>query len=390
MATQAHGAPVPSIWRAVAGFLLSGFLFALLGAILPAWEIQQPFGFITVGNYFLSLSAGVIASGEVAPRLQRKRGWQFLLVFACVMACVALLYLSVTPPPAPAWMRMAGILVIGLAMGILNTALFHGISINYQRDPAGTVNSGGIFYGLGCLAAALLVGATFYVPSILTLAAIVPAAFVGIYANIAMPATGESHQPTIRQAFRDFRRTGPVLFALLLFFQFGNEWSIAGWLPLYVIHQLGESPKTAIALLALYWLSLLTGRAAAVSALPRLPHGKLLVGSVLAAMFGFLVLAFTNNVFGATVGILTIGAGFASIYPLVAEKIGRRFPYYNPGLFSGIFSFGLIGGMLAPATLGYAAAEWGIGMVALLPALGTVMVFILLPLIWLESKVTGR
>ena len=43
-----------------------------------------------------------------------------------------------------------------------------------------------------------------------------------------------------------------------------------------------------------------------------------------------------------------IGAGFATIYPLVAEKIGHRFTYYHPGLFNGIFSFAMVGAMLAP------------------------------------------
>ena len=372
------------------GFLLSGYLYALLGAILPAWEMQQPFDFQTVGNYFLSLSLGVIASSQVAPAVQRRGGPAFILVFACMLACGALVFLSLVPPPAPAGLRMLGLLAVGLATGTLNTALFHAISRNYQSDPAGTVNMGGIFYEFGCLAAALLVSATFYVPSILTFVAIVPGAFAGIYANFAMPLPEQAGRPTPRQALRDLRSTGAVLFALLLFFQFGNEWSIAGWLPLFVIHRLGESPKTALLLLAFYWMSLLVGRTVAVSALPRLPHGKLLGGSVLSAMFGCLVLAMTDNLFGAASGILLIGAGFASIYPLVAEKIGRRFPHYNPGLFNGIFSFALMGGILAPASLGYAAQQWGIGAVMWLPALGTSMVFLLLLLIWLEAKVTGR
>ena len=34
-----------------------------------------------------------------------------------------------------------------------------------------------------------------------------------------------------------FRSPGAVLFALLLFIQFGNEWSIAGWLPLFLIRR---------------------------------------------------------------------------------------------------------------------------------------------------------
>jgi FHS family glucose/mannose:H+ symporter-like MFS transporter len=381
---------VPATWKAVVGFLLSGYLFALLGAILPAWELQQPFDFDTVGNYFLSLSLGVIVSSQVAPLLQRRGRPAFLLVFACVLACVALLFLSLVPPPAPAGLRMLGLVAIGMATGTLNTALFHAISRNYRNDPAGTVNTGGIFYGFGCLAAALLVAATFYVRSILTFVAIVPGAFAGIYANFAMPLPEHAGRPTPRQALRDLRSTGAILFALLLFFQFGNEWSIAGWLPLFVIHHLGKSPKSAILLLAFYWMSLLVGRTLAVSALPRLPHGKLLSASVLSAMFGCLILAMTNNMFGAGSGILLIGAGFASIYPLVAEKIGRRFPHDNPGLFNGIFSFALMGGMLAPASLGYAADQWGIRAVMWLPALGTSMVFVLLLLIWLEAKVTGR
>ena len=85
-----------------------------------------------------------------------------------------------------------------------------------------------------------------------------------------------------------------------------------------------------------------------------------------------------------------IGAGYASIYPLVAEAIGRRFPYYHPGFFNGIFSLALVGGLLAPATLGYAASQWGVGVVIGIPLIGTITVIALLLSIWLESKITGR
>ena len=160
---------------------------------------------------------------------------------------------------------------------------------------------------------------------------------------------------------RDFRSLGAVLFALLLFFQFGNEWSIAGWLPLFLIRRLGMSPTGALSVAGPLLAALLVGRVVAVAILPNVRHGRLLGGSVVAALFGCLLLDLTNNQFGAGTGVLLLGAGFASIYPLVAEKIGRRFPYYHPVFFSGIFSFALFGGLIAPATLGYAAAVWGIG-----------------------------
>jgi MFS transporter, FHS family, glucose/mannose:H+ symporter len=204
--------------------------------------------------------------------------------------------------------------------------------------------------------------------------------------NLRPPPT----YPGLREALKDFRSAGAILFALVLFFQFGNEWSIAGWLPLFLARRLGLSPTASLMTLALYWLFLLAGRLAAVELLPHVRHGRLLLGSVASALFGCLILYFTQTGFGAASGVFFMGAGFVSIYPLVAEAIGRRFPYYHPGFFSGIFSLAVVGGLLAPATLGYAAQAWGVGVLIAIPLIGTSMVMILMPLIWLEAKVTGR
>jgi fucose permease len=389
-------APAPAAGSALAGFLLSGFLFALLGAVLPAWGYHRdPPEFVTIGNYFLSLAVGVIGSVWLSARILSRQSLRFLLVFACALGCAGLLSLALVTPLAHWLWRVPGLVAIGLAVGLLNSGLFHAIAADYSRETARTVGLGGIYYGLGSLAVTLLVAGTFYaytVPWILILMAIAPGLFIGLYGRTAPAPTTSVVQPDIRQVFRDFRSLGAVLFALLLFFQFGNEWSIAGWLPLFLVRRLGMSPPASLWMLALYWAALLVGRVAAVPILPKVRHSRLLTGSVLAALFGCLLLAraSTDNRSGVVAGVLLLGAGFASIFPLVAEKIGHRFPYYHPVFFSGIFSFALFGGLIAPATLGYAAAAWGIGVVAALPLLGTCMVFALLLLIWLEAKVTGR
>jgi fucose permease len=220
---------------------------------------------------------------------------------------------------------------------------------------------------------------------------LVPAAFAVVYSRAAYSVPAEGAQPTFRQALRDFRSFGAVLFALLLFVQSGNEWSIAGWLPLFLMRRVeGMTPKGALFLLGLYWFFLMTGRIVAVAILPRVRHTRLLIGSVLTATFGCVLLFSTNNAFGAGMAIFFLGAGYASIYPLVAEAIGRRFPYYHPGFFNGIFSVALVGGLVAPASLGYAASQWGVGVVIGIPLVGMFLVMVLLVLIWLESKVTGR
>jgi FHS family glucose/mannose:H+ symporter-like MFS transporter len=380
--------------QALAGFLLSGFLLALLGAILPAWGYHRdPADFTAVGNYFLSLAFGIAVASALARKILVRRGLSFLLVFACALAAAALIYLATVSPPLSEWWRAAGLLVLGIAAGLLNVSLFHAISPSYQGEAAATVNRGGIWYGLGCLTATLLVAGTFYaysVPTILVFMAVIPTAFAVLYARTSHSTPLAAVQPQWQQVLKDFRSPGAVLFALLLFFQFGNEWSIAGWLPLFLIRRVGLSPKGALLVLSLYWLFLMTGRLGAVAILPRVRHGRLLIGSVLSALFGCLILYSTKNWFGAANGAFFLGAGYASIYPLVAEAIGRRFPYYHPGFFNGIFSVALLGGLLAPATLGYAAEGLGVGVVILIPLLGTLVVMALLLSIWLESKVTGR
>ena len=371
---------------ALPGFLLSGFLFALLGALLPAWGYHLAERISGAAMYFVFLGLGVIAA-------TRARSNSLSLLAGCIIACIALVGLSFVPPPAPEAWRFAGWAAIGSSVGLLNTGLFEAIRPLYQDDPAATLTTGGIYFGLGCLVSALLVAGTFYlysVGTILLLGAAIPATFAVLYwrrsPSIPVPAAPES---PVRSVLKDFMSPGAVMFALLLFFQSGNEWTIAGWLPIFLIRRLGISPESAIWMLAIYWLALLVGRIATVYLLPVVRHGRLLFGSAGAALAGCLLLAFTDNKLGAITGILLVGGGFAAIYPLVSEKIGRRFPYYHPGLFQGIFALALAGGMLAPWTVGLLADSAGLWVVMGLPALGTLMVVILLLLIWLESKVTG-
>jgi fucose permease len=195
-----------------------------------------------------------------------------------------------------------------------------------------------------------------------------------------------AHAPSPHAVLAELRSPGAVLFSLVLFFQFGNEWAVAGWLPLFLSQRLGISPATSLGMLALYWFSLLIGRIVAQWMMSRVKHTRMLIVSVLSAMFGCMILILTDNRFGATAGVLLLGGSFAPIYPLVVERIGHRFPSYHPGFYNGLFSFAIAAGMLAPCALGFFASLWGIWVVMGLPLVGSVMVFLLLTLVWLEAR----
>jgi fucose permease len=376
----------------LAGFFLTGLVLAFPGAVILAWGFHLKCDFLTVGNLFLSMNAGMLASIAPGYALLSRRGIRFMLALSAIAACVGFFYLALLPPAPSPWWRMSGIFLLGFASGCMSITVFHSISPVYASNAAAALNLAGGFFGLGSLLTALLVAGSFYiysVPSILVLLGLIPGFAAGLFLKSGFAAIPMPRQPSLRESIQDFKTPAAVLMAILLFFQFGNEWSIAGWLPLYLVQRLGVSPAAALHLLALYWLSLLVGRIAMQAVLPRVRHGILLIASGFSALLGCLILFFTNNAFGAASGILFIGAGFAAIYPLASELIGGRFPYYHPGFFNGVFSIASTGGLLAPWTMGIYAHLWGIRLVILLPALGACAVFVVTLVLYVYVRLTG-
>jgi FHS family glucose/mannose:H+ symporter-like MFS transporter len=375
--------------RALAGFFVSGVLLSFLGAILFSWQHHLTSQYGVVGLYYAGLITGLVGSARISPALLHRKGLGWTLALACGLAGAAFLYLAFVSPPFSPWWRVAGMAVVGFAAGLLHTAIFHAISPMYRHDPAATVNLAGILFGSGCFTLAILISGTLYLytaAAVQVWIAVIPALFGWMYWKTPFPAEAAPNGSAKQATFSGLRSTGAVLLSLLLFFQLGNEWALAGWLPLFLSQRLGISPPSALGMLALYWLALTVGRAASQWILPRARHGRLLLATVTAAMFGCIILGATDNRFGAITGILLVGLAFAPIYPLVVEKIGHRFPSYHPGFYNGIFSLAMAGGLLTPGVMGYIASIWGLGSIMLTPLIGSVVVFVLLLLIWLESR----
>jgi fucose permease len=384
-----EGLAPPGARQALAGFFVSGVLLAFLGAILPSWGHHLQSDYWKIGLYFVALIVGVLAAVGVAPPLLEKKGLNWTLTFACAMASLALVSLAFLSPPYELGWRLPGIFLMGCAAGLLHTAIFHAISPMYRHDPAATVNLAGMLFGLGCFSVAFVISRVFYLytaAAIQIWIALIPAFFAIGYARSKSQLRPVLHSPSTHAILTELKSPGAVLLSLVLFFQLGNEWAIAGWLPLFLSQRLGMSPAASILLLALYWLALLVGRLVAQWVLPRVRHTRILVMSVLVSMFACIILIATDNPFGAVTGVLLLGGSFAPIYPLLVERIGNRFPSYHPGFYNGIFSLAMAGGLLAPCMLGYFAWLLDVRAVMELPLIGSVIVFLLLGMIWIEGR----
>lgn len=366
---------------------------SFLGAVLPAWGYHLKDKHTEVGWYFLALAIGLVGCYPASRRLLSARDIRFVVTASCALASLALLILAIASPPTHWGWRLGGVLLLGASAGTLNASGFLAISRIYEHDPASTVNMAGALFGTGCLTTALAFWIAFYVynaGSLVLLFAIAAAFAAGWYwrLDFAVPRLRTSER-SVNEIVKELKSPGAIIFTLILFFQFGNEWTVAGWLPVFLTQSVGLSPDRSILLLAVFWLALLLGRVTAQGILPHVGHGRLLLASVSASLLGCLILLSTNNYFGCWAGTLLTGAGFSTVYPLVVEKIGDRFPDYHPGFYNGLLSFGIGGGLLVPWLVGQASNWWGISLVIMTPLAGIVMVFILLSLLWLEARLAG-
>ncbi len=377
--------------RGLAGFFMSGLLFAFLGAFLPVWRLHLSEDHVAVGNHFLSMNLGFLAAYFASRGFPAKR-LEIPLAAACALACGALIYLAFLPPGLSSWWCLGGVFCLGVAAGVINNAVFQALPSLYRQDRVATVNLAGACFGAGAIVITALVAGTlggYSISVVLLGAAVLPAAFAIFYAQSRIQGEA-APQISLRRAFADLRSPAAVILTVLLFFQFGNEWAVAGWLPIYLIQRLGISPASSLVMLCVYWLAIVAGRFIVFSMLPAVSRGKTLAACVLSAMFGCSILMATDNRFGAVIGILFVGGGFASIYPLLSERISEPFADVAPRFFNGVFAVALTGGLLAPWSLGLLVEEFGIRAVMVLPLLGTMMVFLLLVLIWAEAKFRDR
>jgi hypothetical protein len=151
-------------------------------------------------------------------------------------------------PPAPPVWGTIGLGFVGFAASALVTALLYVLGPCYEAPAAASRLCGG--FGCGWLLATLIVGTRYSMGSVqidTALLAIFPLISFLIYASNGYPAALVGVRPVsdaaLRGSLKDLRNIPTVLFSLLLFFQFGNECSLAGWLPLFLIHRLGTSPE---------------------------------------------------------------------------------------------------------------------------------------------------
>ncbi len=380
--------PRPALVRsAMGGFFLLGALMALLGASLPVWMNYFHFDMATAGNYFLAFNLGIFAAAMVSRRMLGKLGLRGILVMACGLTAASLL--TVTGIFSPLWLLLP-LLVLGFATGMLTSGVSWLMFDALTAPMASTILSLAVaFFGCGAVSYTLLLW--FHArPTILRVAAVLPVLLAVLYWRQGALGEPALQAMPLRLAPGTTRSPVAVLLTLALFFESGSEWAAGGWIAMYWIRKLGVNREWALFGLVLYWTALTLGKLLG----PRAPGLgrpiRLASAGTGLALFGCVVLLEAAGKGGAAVGTICLGGGLGALYPLIIGIVGEKFPYYHPGFYNGFFSLSLIGGMLAPWSVGLLAHLWGIEWAVWVPAWGVAIVYLLLAILLLEARLSRQ
>lgn len=383
--------PDPRRIRVLMGsFALLGVWLGALGALLQLWATYLRLGPQATGNVFLMLGLGsLVAPLAVLRCTPTGRTVQRLFVGSGILAAVSFLWLSRI---VEAFWILPPLVVLGVALGALNaaTALLLRATLTLPRT-TDVIELAGIFFSGGAMTTCLLLWTLAErLGTILWLLALV---LVLLAWRMSQSNLFEfmAFRPDSSSLWGQLDRTPRgILLALALFLESGTYWTIGGWLAFYLGRKFGTAGSTSLAILAGFWLALTCGRVAAQRLPPLEKRLRWLVAASALCFIGSIFLIQTAEISGAVVGALCLGSGLGLLHPLTLGAVTARHPELQPRLLHTFFLVTFSAGLLLPWGVGHLAARMGIEIVVWTALAAGILIFILLGIVVIESKLDGR
>jgi MFS transporter, FHS family, glucose/mannose:H+ symporter len=343
------------------GAFVFGIVMSSLGSLLPALIAVAGLEMLDAGRLFLLMNFGMLVGSLFFGPICDRFGFRALLAISLLLVGGSFTALALARNYGSI---LATLAVLGLGGGALNgatNALINDISPDRR---ASALNLLGIFFGCGALFTPFLVGSLLGragLQNILVFLAILTVAPFVLFILAQFPPP--KHQRGIAGGALGKILRNPLLFlfAFLLFFQSGNEFTMGGWISTFLGERMHFEPRNAAYILAGYWGAIMAGRWIVSKIASRLSAHILVAGSALLALVAVVGLILIDSPSAAAVLVACIGLGFAAIFPTTLAQAGTVFAEFSGTAFSVIFVVALTGGMTAPWLIGQIAQNHGVG-----------------------------
>lgn len=372
--------------RAVSAlFFLNGALFATWVSRLPAMETARGLSHAELGLALLVIAVGAVISMPLAGALGPRIGTAAICRATVLTYCVILPLLAVIPG-VPLW--ALALLIFGMSHGALDVAMNAQAVEVEKRYPHPVMSVFHALFSTGGLAGAAVGGvmafwlrpeAHFLVVAVV-MAGIGFAAFPHLIpkAVVAVSCAPEPHA-AVRPRLRGLRLPSGGLAALgvVALCVMMGEGAMADWTAVYLRRVVGTSEALAATGYAAFSIAMAAGRFTGDKLSGTFGPVNLVRGSGLLAVAGITLALFVPHPAAALTGFALVGAGFATVVPMVFSAAGRT-PGVAPEVaLASVTTIGYLGFLLGPPAIGFAAEAIGLrgalGLVAVASLTATLL-----------------
>lgn len=380
-------APPVAARRAVSVlFFLNGVIYANWVSRIPAVQIERGLSHGELGLALLGIALGALiampAAGAWIARVGSARVTRITTAFFCLLMPTLAL-----APNLVLW--GLALLVFGAMHGALDVAMNAQAVVVEKRYPRPIMSSFHALFSTGGLVGALMGGA-------IAAQGIKPIPhFIGVSAAMAVVAVlllpyllsgGEStgraasaSKPIFTLPPRSLLALGAIGFCVLM-----GEGAMADWTGVYLRQTLSSSEGLAALGYATFSVAMAGGRFVGDWLTAKLGPVRLVRLSGVLAAAGLSLSLFTSNPMVALLGFIGVGAGFATVVPIIFSAAGRSPNVPSAVALSAVTSMGYFGFLAGPPLIGFVAE-----VIGLRGALGLI-VLMSLTLVVLASSVRAK
>jgi len=373
-------------WAACAGMLLFGICLITLGSVAADLKEKLQLNEISSGTLFSILPLGILTGSLLFGPIVDRYGYRILLSASCLFMFFG--FEGIAYSPSTSILKIC-IFFFGIGGGAVNGSTNALISDISDKDRGANLSLLGAFFGIGALGMPLISGIfkdRFSFETVLSAIGILTFATGVVFLLIRYPPPKQVQGFPLRQGVKLIKDKVLLIIAFFLFFQSGFEGIINNWTTTYLINHNSLQQSNALFGLSSFVAGMTIMRILNGSILRSVSVKKILIPSFVMVLLGLTLIRNGNSLGFSVTGLILLGAGLASGFPVMLGFVGDLYSEISGTAFSVVLFIALIGNTLLNYGVGIIAQNFGINHLITVAFAVTLIMIVLYVIIMKKIK----
>lgn len=326
------------------GMCFFGVSMITLGSVLPSLVTKLGLSGLQTTSLVTFLPLGMLIGSLIFGPIVDRFGHKALLVPSCIIVLSGLeglIFFESIP------LLQLSIVGIGLGGGILNGETNALVSdISGESEKGSRLSFLGMFYGLGALGIPSLLGVLsehYSFETILQGIGIIMLAGILFCIPVHFPAPKQAQGFPVKEGLGLLKESSLLLLSSILFFQSGIEGVCNNWSTSYFGQVTDIPANQALIALTCMVVGLTAARMLQIVIFKKIKPATVLPYSLILTAIGFGLLTASPGFIRASTGMVLVGMGLSSTYPVILSILGTRYPALSGTAFSIALAIALVG-----------------------------------------------